>query len=212
MTAIKLLEKIKGQTRMNISILGFCAAATAFFPRSASAHIVVTDTHGFLHGFSHPASGIDHILAMIAVGLFAAHLGGRALWLVPLTFVSVMALAGIAAAAGVTVPFVQVGIGMSVAALGLAIACRLNVPTSVAMSLVAFFAVFHGHAHGTEMPESISVLSYGFGFVFATALLHAIGAGIGIAIANTSCHYSGWIVRISGAAMAIDGLVLLASR
>jgi urease accessory protein len=108
---------------------------------AASAHVGVGDTTGFVHGLSHPLSGIDHILAMVAVGLFAAHLGGRALWLVPLTFVSVMALAGVAGMAGIGLPFVEIGIGMSVVVLGLAIAFQLNVPTLAAMGLVGFFAL-----------------------------------------------------------------------
>ena len=115
------------------SILRFCTTAIAFLPAAASAHVGVGDTHGFAQGFVHPLNGIDHILAMVAVGLFAAQLGGRALWLVPLTFVSVMALAGIAGMTGVKLPFVEIGIGTSVVVLGLAVAFQLNVPTLVAM-------------------------------------------------------------------------------
>src|SRR5215468_6814271 len=114
----------------------FCVAAFAFVPVAASAHVGVGDTHGFAHGFLHPLSGIDHPLAMVAVGLFAACLGGRALWLVPLSFVSVMALAGIAGSVGIKLPFVEIGIGMSIVALGLAVALQLSVPTLVAMGPV----------------------------------------------------------------------------
>lgn len=191
------------------SILRFCAAAIAFLPVAASAHVGVGDTHGLIHGFSHPLSGIDHVLAMVAVGLFAAHLGGRALWLVPLTFVSVMALAGIAGMAGVKLPFVEIGIGMSVVVFGLAVAFQLSVPTLVAMALVGFFAIFHGHAHGAEMPESVSGLAYGVGFICATALLHAVGVGLGLAIGKVGQVYSRRIVQISGGAMAIAGVAIL---
>ena len=190
-------------------ILRFCATVIAFLPVAASAHVGIGDTHGFVHGFSHPLSGIDHVLAMVAVGLFAAHLGGRALWLVPLTFVSVMALAGISGMAGVELPFVEIGIGMSVVVLGLAVAFQLSVPTLVATSLVGFFAIFHGHAHGTEMPESVSGLVYGVGFICATALLHAIGVSLGLAIGKAGQMYSRRIVQIGGGVMAIAGVAIL---
>src|SRR5262245_38386642 len=121
------------------SVLRLCVIGLVFSPIAAAAHVGVGDTHGFVHGFSHPLSGVDHILAMVAVGLFAAHLGGRALWLVPMTFISAMALAGLAGMAGVKLPFVEFGIGMSVVVLSLAVAFQLNLPTLVAMALVGFF-------------------------------------------------------------------------
>src|SRR5262249_568198 len=104
--------KARSDKEMIRSIPRLCSAAMAFVPLAASADVVVGDGAGFLHGFSHPFSGIDHVLAMVAVGMFAAHLGGRGLWLVPLTFISVMALAGIAGMAGVGLPFVEIGIGV----------------------------------------------------------------------------------------------------
>ena len=195
---------------MNRPILRFCTSIIAFAPIAASAHVGAGDTHGFVHGFSHPLSGIDHILAMVAVGLFAAHLADRALWLVPLTFVSFMAAAGIAGMAGVKLPFVEIGIGMSVVVFGLAVALRLSVPTLVAMGLVGFFAIFHGHAHGVEMPEGVSGLFYGVGFICATTLFHAIGVGLGLAIGETGQVYSCRIVQIGGGAMAIAGAAILA--
>ena len=191
------------------SILRLSAVALTLLPVTASAHVGVGDTHGFMHGFSHPLSGIDHILAMVAVGLFAAQLGGRALWLMPLTFVSVMALAGVAGMGDVKLPLVEIGIGMSVVVLSLAVAFQLNVPTLVAMALVGFFAIFHGHAHGTEMPESASGLAYGVGFVCATALLHAIGVGLGLAIGQAGRSYSRRIAQVGGGAMAIAGIAML---
>ena len=110
--------------------------AAALAPVAASAHPgIAGHTHGFAYGFAHPFSGIDHVLAMVAVGLFAAHLGGRALWLVPLSFVSVMALAGVAGMSGAAVPFTEIGIALSVVALGLAVALQWNVPTVVAMAV-----------------------------------------------------------------------------
>jgi len=194
---------------MNRYMLRFCTIVIAFAPVAASAHVNAGDTRDFVHGFSHPFSGIDHMLAMVAVGLFAAHLGGRALWLVPLTFVSVMALAGIVGMTGVQLPFVEIGIGISVVVLGLAIALQLSVPTLVAMGLVGFFAIFHGHAHGTEMSQGVSGVFYGAGFVCATTLLHAMGVGLGLAIGMTGQVYSRGIAQIGGAIMAIAGGAIL---
>src|SRR5215831_5633806 len=187
----------------------FCVAAFAFVPVAASAHVGAGDTHGFAHGFLHPLSGIDHALAMVAVGLFAACLGGRAPWLVPLSFVSVMALAGIAGSAGTKLPFVEIGIGMSIVVLGLAVALQLSVPTLVAMGLVGFFAIFHGYAHGMEMPQGVSGLFYGAGFICATTLLHALGVGLGLAIGKTGQVYSRPIVQICGGVIAIAGASIL---
>ena len=181
MTAI--LKLGLGRARLPRSVLGLCAGAIAYLPVAASAHPGVADhMHGFASGFAHPFSGIDHVLAMVAVGLFAAHLGGRALWIVPLSFVSVMTLAGIAGTAGVALPFAEIGIALSVVVLGLAVAFQLNVPTVAAAALAGFFAVFHGYAHGAEMPASMSGLSYGLGFICATLLLHATGVGLGLAM------------------------------
>src|SRR4051794_25073867 len=130
---------------------------------AAQAHTGIGDTAGFAHGFAHPLGGIDHVVVMVAVGLFAARLGGRALWLVPLSFVSVMIAGGALGMAGIDVPFVEFGIGLSVVVLGLAVAFGLHLPTAAAMALVGVFAIFHGHAHGAEMPESASGLIYGAG-------------------------------------------------
>jgi urease accessory protein len=180
----------------------------ALIPTVASAHTGVGDPGGLLHGFCHPISGIDHILTMIAVGLFAAHLSGRALWLVPLAFVSVMAAAGVAGMVGIAIPFVEIGIGLSVIVLGLGIALQINVPTLAAMALVGFIAVFHGHAHGTEMPETVSGIAYAVGFVGATALLLAVGIGLGRLVGYAG-RYSLRIVQACGGAMAVAGVAIL---
>jgi urease accessory protein len=129
---------------------------------------------------------------------------------VPLTFISVMAFAGILGMAGVGMPFVEIGIGMSVVVLGLAIALQINVSTLAAMGFVGFFAIFHGHAHGAEMPESVSGLAYGVGFVCATALFHAVGIGLGLAIGHAGQKYSRRIVQVGGGAMAVAGVAILA--
>jgi len=178
-------------------------------PTAALAHVGIGDTSGFAHGFSHPLGGIDHVLAMVAVGVFAAHLGGRALWLVPLTFVLVMALAGLIGMAGVALPFVEMGIGLSVVVFGLTIAFQLSLPPVAAMALVGFFAIFHGYAHGAEMPDTASGLAYGAGFVTATALLHAFGIGLGLHIGHASRVYGRRMVQIGGTAMALAGIAIL---
>ena len=186
------------------------AIALTLVPAVASAHMGVGDTNGFVHGFSHPLSGLDHILAMVAVGLFATRLGGRALWLVPLTFVSVVAVAGVLGMAGVELPYVEIGIGISVIVLGTAIALQFNIPTLAAMGLVGFFAIFHGHAHGMEMPERASGLVYGVGFVCATALLLAVGIGFGLTIGYAGQTYGRRIAQVGGGAMVIAGVAVLA--
>lgn len=185
-------------------------AVIALVPAAASAHVGVGDTHGLAHGFSHPLGGIDHILTMLAVGVFATHLGGRALWFVPLTFVGVMAAASLVGMAGIAVPFVEIGIGLSVVVFGLVVAFQLNLPTVAAMALVGFFAIFHGHAHGIEMPESASGLAYGLGFVCATALLHAAGIGLGLSVGRLGDASARRAVQAGGGAMALAGMAILA--
>ena len=148
---------------------------------AAFAHTGLGDAAGFTHGFMHPVGGLDHVLAMVAVGLYAALLGGRALWLVPATFVAVMAIGGALGMAGFGLPYAEIGIALSVVVLGLAVALRLSLPTLAAMALVGLFAVFHGHAHGAEMPQDVSGYAYAAGFMLATALLHCAGIALGLA-------------------------------
>ena len=138
--------------------LALAALTLLITAAAAEAHTGVGSTMGFTHGFGHPFSGLDHILAMVAVGLFAANLGGRALWLVPLSFVAMMAVGGALGVAGIDMPFVEIGIAASVIVLGLAVAMQWNLPVAGAMALVGFFALFHGHAHGAEMPVDASGL------------------------------------------------------
>ncbi len=185
-------------------------AAALLASSAAQAHVGVGDPSGFGQGFAHPMTGIDHILAMVAVGLFAAHLGGRALYLVPLSFVAMMIVGGALGVMGVLLPFVEVGIGLSVVVFGIAVAIGLDMPAALAMLLVGFFAIFHGHAHGTEMPESVSGLAYGSGFVLATVALHALGIGLGLAIGRTTSRaYGERILQAAGAAMTLVGLAIL---
>ena len=185
-------------------------AALLFLSSAAQAHTGVGDTNGFAHGFLHPIGGIDHVLVMVAVGLFAVHLGGRALWLVPLSFVSMMIIGGALGMAGVELPFVGIGIGLSVVILGIAVAFGVNLPTVAAMAMVGLFAIFHGHAHGAEMPESVSGLGYAAGFVIATATLHVCGIGLGLLLGKLSEAQGTRVSRLAGSAMAVAGFAVLA--
>jgi urease accessory protein len=185
---------------------------TAFVlaPVVALAHPGHSDANGLMQGLAHPIMGLDHVLVMIAVGLLAAHLGGRALWLVPLSFVVVMAVAGTLGMAGVRVPLAEVGIALSVIILGLAIAVRLELPRLAAIVLVGFFGVFHGYVHGAEMPAVASGLLYGLGFVAATVLLHTVGLGLGVLTRHDGTTLSCRLVQASGGAMALVGIAALA--
>lgn len=187
--------------RLTISGLVLMASAA-----SAMAHTGVGGTDGIIHGFMHPVGGLDHVLAMVAVGLFASILGGRALWLVPASFVLAMVAGGLLGMGGTELPFVEVGIALSVIVLGLVVALQWKAPIAVAMALCAGFAIFHGLAHGAEMPVDASGLQYAAGFVAATALLHAIGLAIGLGIARLAPRMA--IVKAAGGAVAAAGVGL----
>ena len=185
------------------------ASALALVPSLAAAHTGVGDTAGFAHGFEHPITGLDHVLAMVMVGVLAFQLSGRALWLVPITFVAVMALGGALGVAGVNVPFVEIGIALSVVVLGAMVALGVKSPVPVAMVLVGFFAVFHGHAHGAEMPETSAGLAYGVGFMLATALLHTAGIAVGFLIGRIGEKHGAAFVRATGAFAGLAGIGIL---
>ncbi len=182
--------------------------ASAALPTAAFAHTGVGDTHGFVHGFLHPLGGLDHQLAMVLVGVFAFQLGGKALWLVPATFMAVMALGGAAGIAGLPLPFVEIGIALSAVVLGIVVAFGVRAPVAAAMALVGLFAIFHGHAHGAEMPADASALGYAAGFVLATGILHAIGIGVGFLI-GLAGRQSPAVYRLAGGLASVTGLALL---
>jgi urease accessory protein len=179
--------------------------AVVLIPSAAFAHIGVSPVHDLMHGLEHPLSGIDHICAMVAVGLWAAQRGGRAIWLVPLTFVLVMALGGILGMTGVSLPFVERGIVLSVIVLGVLVAAAIRLPLPVSIFIVGLFALVHGHAHGTEISSSATGFSYALGFVAATTFLHAIGVSFGLLMERA---HSIQLVRIAGAAIAACGVYL----
>jgi urease accessory protein len=178
-------------------------------PAVAFAHTGVGNTSGLVHGFGHPISGLDHVLAMVMVGVFAWQLGGRALWLVPTTFVAVMAVAGALGIAGIGVPFVEIGIAVSVVVFGAVVAFDLKAPTVAVMGVVGLFAVFHGHAHGAEIPEDTGGVAYAAGFMIATALLHLAGISAGFLIGKAGEHYGSLAVRLAGGSVTVAGVVLL---
>jgi urease accessory protein len=182
------------------------SAATVLAPEVGLAHTGEGVVGGFLSGFTHPILGFDHVVAMIAVGLWGAFLGQPAIWLLPVVFPVVMAFGGLAGVLGVPIPGVEAGIALSALALGAMVALALRPPLWVAAILVGTFAIFHGHAHGTELPEAASPLAYGVGFVIATGLLHLSGIALGL--------LSRWpaglgAVRVGGALIACVGLFFL---
>jgi len=174
----------------------------------ALAHTGIGSVVGFTAGFGHPLGGLDHILAMVAVGILAAQLGGRAIWIVPAAFVGMMLVGTVLGMMGVGVPFVEQGIVGSVIILGAVVAVGRRLPMVLAVTLVGLLAVFHGHAHGTEMPVTVGGLAFGTGFAAATILLHAIGVGMGIGAQKASARLAPTAVRIGGAAIAAAGLAL----
>ena len=186
------------------------ASAFALVPTLALAHAGHGDTAGFLHGFQHPLSGIDHVLAMVAVGIFAYVLGGRALLLVPMAFVAMMAAGFLVGVNGISVPFVELGIALSSIVIGAAAAWGKPVPVTAAISLVGAFAVFHGVAHGTEMPAAGSGLTYGLGFVTATVALHAAGLLAALGVASLIGRNGHRAAQLAGGLFAIGGVGVLA--
>ncbi len=194
--------------RQTLPVLAMALLA-ALLPSVASAHTGVGDTAGFAHGFVHPLTGLDHVLAMVMVGVFAWQLGGRALWLVPTAFVALMAVGGALGVAGTGMPMVEAGIALSVVVLGVIVALRVRAPVAIAMALVGLFATFHGHAHGAEMPGSSAGLAYGLGFMVGTALLHAGGIALGFLIGSLSERQGPLVVRAAGTATALAGIAIL---
>lgn len=190
--------------------LSALAALLILAPTAALAHTGHGDTSGFVHGFMHPVGGIDHVLAMVAVGVFAFVLGGRALWLVPLSFVSMMAVGFVLGVTGVEVPFVELGIALSSIVIGAAAAWGKPMPVAAAMSLVGVFAIFHGHAHGAEMPVVAAGLEYALGFIAATALLHVTGIAAAMGVAKVVGRYGRPVAQVAGGVFALGGVGVLA--
>jgi urease accessory protein len=160
--------------------LSWLAVLILSAPREALAHVGRGQAAGFVTGLQHPWSGLDHVLAMIAVGLWGAQLGSPALWVLPVTFPMVMSLGAMLGLLGIPLPGIEAGIAVSAILLGAMVAGEVRPKLAAAAVLVGFFAVFHGHAHGTELPAGQSGMLYSAGFVIATGCLHAIGIAIGL--------------------------------
>lgn len=175
-------------------------------PAVAAAHEETGQAAGFLAGLSHPVSGLDHVLAMIAVGLWGAVLGAPAIWVLPVAFPLVMAFGGLLGLLGIPVPGVEVGIAVSAIVLGAMVLAEVRPPLWLAAAIVACFAIFHGHAHGRELPEGTSALLYSLGFVVATGLLHALGILVGVAHRWAAGRQ---VVRAAGGGVALAGLFFL---
>lgn len=183
------------------------AAALSALAMPAWAHTGVTPhVHGIMAGVAHPLGGLDHVLAMVAVGLWAGLVGGRASWAWPAAFVAAMVVAAGAGLTGFELPMAEIAIAASVFALGLAVALGLRAPVVVGAAVCGLFAVAHGWAHGAEMPADAAGLAYGVGFVAATVALHAVG----LALAGLSLrHLPVWAARIAGGTVALAGVALL---
>jgi urease accessory protein len=190
----------------NYRFLGFLGAIalTVLLPTMAQAHPGhIEGTGGWIAGFSHPLNGWDHILAMVAVGLWAAQLGGTAIWAMPLAFVAVMAGSAAIGAISGPLPWVEQGIILSDLILGGLVLAATRLPIRMGLLIVAILASFHGYAHGAEMPQTTSAFSYGTGFVMATALLHGTGLGLAFLLKNPIT------VRLVGGAIGVSGFYML---
>lgn len=175
-------------------------------PAIASAHTAEGMSNGFTSGFGHPLTGLDHIVAMVAVGLWGAFLGGRAMWLLPVVFPTVMAFGGALGVMKIPLPAVETGIAASGVVLGLMVALAAKPPLWVAAVIVGLFAIFHGYAHGTELPESANPMTFAAGFVISTGLLHLCGIAFGCL---TQWPWGRVAVRAGGGAIALIGFGFL---
>lgn len=171
------------------------------------AHPLHGAVGGFAGGLLHPLLGIDHLLAMVAVGIWAAQLGGAALWKVPLAFIGTLLIGAVIGMAGIGLPMIEPMVAASVMALGIAISLRAQLPTALASLVVAAFALFHGHAHMTELPAAVSVFTYVAGFTLTTVLLHGIGIVTGYLLQR---HTPVAVLRAGGIGLAGVGVWLLA--
>lgn len=179
------------------------------FPTVAFAHPGAGETSGLLLGLEHPLAGLDHIIAMVAVGVLAVVIGSRARWLLPASFIVMMVVGFLLGCTGLDVPFVELGIALSGIAIGGAAAMGRQIPTAVAVALVGAFAVFHGHAHGSEMVAGASGLQYALGFVIATALLHVAGIAGALGVGHLAGRYGRTAAQVAGGTLALGGTFLL---
>jgi urease accessory protein len=185
------------------SLLIFCLLLC---PLTVFAHQRGGEVIGFASGFVHPISGLDHILAMVAVGMWGAQLGAPAIWVLPVVFPMVMALGGMMGLMGIKQPGIELCIALSALALGFAVFREARPKLWISATIVGAFAIAHGHAHGTELPTGASGVLYSIGFVMATGLLHALGIGIGLVHRWTAGRIA---LRVAGAFVAMGGVFFL---
>jgi len=203
------MQKVVLESRTHSRSLKVVTASVVvliLWPVAAWAHVASGQAGGLLSGLSHPVSGLDHVLAMVAVGLWGAQLGAPALWVLPVAFPMMMAFGGMLGLLGIPLPGVEIGIAVSAVILGALVLGQIRLPLIAAVAVVAFFAIFHGHAHGTELEPGQNAMLYSLGFVIATGLLHAVGIGIGL------IHRWGLgrvVLRSAGALVMAGGLFFL---
>lgn len=193
---------------MKLSIF-FIVLSLSILPTAALAHTLIGDASSFMHGFAHPFSGLDHVLAMVTIGLFAFQLGGRSLWRVPASFIAAMALGGALGLSGTEIFMSDTAIAFSVFALGLFVALSVKAPMVIAMALSSLFGLFHGYAHGVEMPVGGAGSVYTLGLVFATATLHCAGAATAMLSVLIVRSQALAALRSAGGVVALTGMGLL---
>ena len=206
------MKHFKPDTMRNFSgfahttVRAFARLFFLLYPLTAFAHKRGGEAIGFVSGFEHPISGLDHILAMVAVGLWGAQLGAPAIWVLPVVFPMVMAMGGMMGLMGIKLPGIELCIALSAVALGFAVFREARPKLWMAAIIVGFFAIAHGHAHGTELPAGASGVLYSIGFVIATGLLHATGIGIGLVHRWPAGRVG---LRLAGAIVAMAGVFFL---
>jgi urease accessory protein len=198
---MKDLIQTQGPARQSLLILCLLLCPLTVFAHQRGGEVI-----GFASGFWHPISGIDHILAMVAVGMWGAQLGAPAVWVLPVVFPMVMALGGTMGLMGIKLPGIELCIALSALALGFAVFREARPKLWISATIVGVFAIAHGHAHGTELPLGASGVLYSIGVVMATGLLHALGIGIGVVHRWTAGRIA---LRVAGAVVAMGGVFFL---
>jgi urease accessory protein len=198
------MRKLSHHSRRFQAVL--CILLCLGWVQVANAHVEGGQAAGFLTGLQHPWSGLDHVLAMIAVGLWGAQLGSPSLWVLPIAFPMMMAVGAMMGLVGIPVPGVEIGIAFSAILLGTMILAEIKPKLAIAIAMVGFFAIFHGHAHGTELPEGQSGLLYSMGFVIATGCLHGLGIVLGLVKGLPAGRFA---LRAAGTFIAVMGMFFL---
>ena len=197
-----LIGRLFGAARAMLTVV----AGILIFPATVKAHTIGANAGGFLSGFEHPVFGPDHLLAMFAVGLWGAQIGGRSVWELPVAFPLIMTFGGTLGIIGIPLPYTEILIAVSMVALGLAVAFAWRPASWLSIAVVGAFAIFHGHAHGVELPSSANPIAYALGFVIATGLIHIAGIGFGLVLGKAM---DGRVSRTAGAAIGFVGAYYL---